>query len=54
MGSGGGTVINSTINMGANLVDEKAMAQALAKQQSTIAALVQREERKRPTRSRSR
>ncbi|EOX3336877.1 hypothetical protein ACPFTU_000123 [Vibrio cholerae] len=54
MGSGGGTVINSTINMGANLVDEKVMAQALAKQQSTIAALVQREERKRPTRSRSR
>ncbi|HCM1516413.1 phage tail tape measure protein [Vibrio parahaemolyticus] len=53
-GGGGGTVINSTINMGANLVDEKVMAAALAKQQSTIAALVQKEQRKRPTRHRSR
>ncbi|KAB0285471.1 phage tail tape measure protein [Vibrio fortis] len=50
---GGAPVINSTINMGANLVDEKVMAQALSKQQSTIAALVQKEQRKRPTRSRS-
>ncbi|WP_407504152.1 phage tail tape measure protein [Vibrio parahaemolyticus] len=49
-GEGGGVVVNSTINMGANLVDEKVMAAALQKQQSTIAALVQREQRKRPTR----
>ncbi|MCV5940369.1 hypothetical protein OFN64_27160, partial [Escherichia coli] len=50
-GQGGGTVINSTINMGANLVDEKVMAQALAKQQSTIAALVRKEQKKRPLRN---
>ncbi|MDP5253376.1 MULTISPECIES: phage tail tape measure protein [unclassified Vibrio] len=48
---GGGTVINSTINMGANLVDESVMAQALSKQQSTIAALVRKEQKKRPLRS---
>lgn len=51
-GGGGGTVINSTIQMGANLVDEKVMAQALAKQQTVLAALVQREGKKRPSRSR--
>ncbi|ESW45019.1 phage tail tape measure protein [Vibrio alginolyticus] len=50
-GQGGGTIINSTINMGANLVDEKVMAQALAKQQSTIAALVRKEQKKRPLRN---
>lgn len=48
---GSGTVINSTINMGASLVDEAVMAQALSKQQSTIAALVRKEQKKRPLRS---
>lgn len=51
-GSSGGENIHieSNINMGANLVDERVMAKALAKQQSTIAALVQRENKKRPMR----
>tara|TARA_Y100001960_G_C14784209_1_gene890302 strand:+ start:33664 stop:35988 length:2325 start_codon:yes stop_codon:yes gene_type:complete len=52
-GGGGGIVINSSINMGASLVDEKAMAQALQKQQTVIAALVQKEQKKRPSRHRS-
>ena len=50
-GSGGGeTIINSTIEMGPSLVDEKVFAQALSKQQSNIAGLLRREERKRPNR----
>ena len=52
-GGGGETVINSTINMGANLVDEKVMAQALSKQQSVLATLIRREEKNRPARNRT-
>lgn len=52
-GGSGETVINSTINMGANLVDEKVMAQALSKQQSVLATLIRREEKNRPARART-
>lgn len=50
---GGDTVIHSTIQMGPSLVDEKVFAAALQKQQATLAALVSKEQRKRPTRNRS-
>jgi hypothetical protein len=52
-GSGGGTVIHSTIQMGPSLVDEKVFAAALQKQQTTLATLVNKEQKKRPTRNRS-
>jgi len=48
--SGSGVNITSTIQMGPSLVDEKVFAQALSKQQSNIAALMSKEERKRPSR----
>ena len=48
--SSSGVNISSTIQMGPSLVDEKVFAQALAKQQSNIAALMSKEERKRPNR----
>lgn len=48
--SSSGVVVNSKIEMGPSLVDEKTFAQALAKQADTITGLVKKTERKRPTR----
>jgi hypothetical protein len=53
-GGGSGTVIHSNINMGSNLVDEKVLAAALSKQQTVISTLMKKEEKKRPSRNRSR
>ena len=52
--TGGDTIITSNISMGPSLVDEKVMAQALSKQQTTIAGILKKEERKRPSRVKSR
>ena len=48
--TGGNTTIESNIVMGPSLVDEKVFAQALSRQQSNIAALLKKEESKRPSR----
>lgn len=52
--SGGGVTINAPVTMGPSLVDPKVMAQALSKQQTILAAIVQKEQRKRPSRTSTR
>ncbi|MCJ8336228.1 MAG: hypothetical protein MJH10_18675 [Epibacterium sp.] len=53
-GGGGGVTINAPVTMGPSLVDPKVMAQALSKQQTILAAIVQKEQRKRPSRTSTR
>ncbi len=51
---GGGMTINAPVTMGPSLVDPKVMAQALSKQQTVLAGIIRKEERKRPSRTSTR
>ena len=51
-GVSGTTNITSNFTMGPSLVDEKVFAEALSKNQTTLAALVEKQQRKYPTRRR--